>query len=1162
MIIMNTISRFFKPFYSNSNRFTTPVIMRITTFIIILCCITTNLWAQPTIRASRHTLPANSTVVVDFKLDDFTDILQTEYSVNWDPNVIEFVDIADVRMPIGMNRNSFDLSGVAQGFFTVFWETPTDLAQTIPDDVTTFKIRFRTLAAAGGLNTPIEFTDNPTPVIVYRENAPNVNIGFFTETGRVSVIAPPCRQSDSTSLRQIYDSTNGANWTTPWDVSRPINYWEGVLLNQQGCVEVIDLDGNADGMNNSQNGNGLVGILNDFNIPTLKKMYLSGNQLIGTVPNFTGLPQLEDLSLDNNNFSFTTELANLFALQQLNIAGNNFSFDDVLANIDNVPNYIYAPQQDILEPETINLIQGDNYTIDLGIDPGLNNNEYEWRKDGVVHSNLTGINRLSFTNIQTTDAGVYTCIITNPDAPDLTLQSAPITLVVSCPPITTDLNEEICAGSSYTVGNVTFQENGYYEVPLQTVMGCDSLVRLTLTINDALTTNLTETTCDGGSYTLGDQTYTESGNYQHTFTTVTGCDSTVFLQLTVATNEVDNQQATICAGEVYNVGDNAISITGSYQFILNTVAGCDSTINLELEVLEKMETFLDEQICAGSTYTVGNNTYSETGSYQADLQSTMGCDSTVFLELEVVAAIENNLVGNICAGEEYRIGNEIFTETGSYQVPLTSVSGCDSLVNLDLQVNEVITTNLEIVRCVDESYMVGNSVYTETGIYQDNLQSVAGCDSIVNLNLTIQDITPTTVVTQICAGEVYEIGEELFNSSGDYEITLMSIAGCDSLIQLNLTVVETLESNLIQQICTGESLVVGTESFTETGNYEVVLQGQAGCDSIVMLNLTVVDFVEEFITMDICAGETFTLGGEDFDETGQYQVMFTTQNGCDSLVNLDLKVADEATLGKANVGADVGTCKNWTAIGATPLAETIGEWQSLGGLELIPTLEDLLLVENLQDGDNLFEYSLSTIDCPVFSTDTLIVNFTNPNFSLTDDIFKIKFGTSNSIIDLLANDTIADLDDVQVRFLEEVNTLKLNQTTTGVFEVIPEREYKGIRTLEYEVCNIPCPEVCRYAMVTIEVVDPGQDQPTLIITPNGDGLNEVLIFDDLEDYSGHELVITNRWGGQVFAASPYQNNWDGRNANGKPLPEGTYYYLLRLDIADGQYQVGSVTIKR
>jgi gliding motility-associated-like protein len=71
-------------------------------------------------------------------------------------------------------------------------------------------------------------------------------------------------------------------------------------------------------------------------------------------------------------------------------------------------------------------------------------------------------------------------------------------------------------------------------------------------------------------------------------------------------------------------------------------------------------------------------------------------------------------------------------------------------------------------------------------------------------------------------------------------------------------------------------------------------------------------------------------------------------------------------------------------------------------------------------------------------------------------------------------------------------------------------------------------------------------------SPNGDNSNETLIIPNLEDYPNHVFKVFNRWGEQVYKASPYNNDWDGTNqskmAVGKEaLPTGTYFYLLDLD---------------
>lgn len=68
-----------------------------------------------------------------------------------------------------------------------------------------------------------------------------------------------------------------------------------------------------------------------------------------------------------------------------------------------------------------------------------------------------------------------------------------------------------------------------------------------------------------------------------------------------------------------------------------------------------------------------------------------------------------------------------------------------------------------------------------------------------------------------------------------------------------------------------------------------------------------------------------------------------------------------------------------------------------------------------------------------------------------------------------------------------------------------------------------------------------------VITPNGDGKNDVLKVDGIELYKENTLAIFNRWGNEVFRSQGgYQNNWDG---NG--LSEGTYFYVLKLVSREG-----------
>ncbi|PKP53662.1 MAG: hypothetical protein CVT92_02775 [Bacteroidetes bacterium HGW-Bacteroidetes-1] len=73
-----------------------------------------------------------------------------------------------------------------------------------------------------------------------------------------------------------------------------------------------------------------------------------------------------------------------------------------------------------------------------------------------------------------------------------------------------------------------------------------------------------------------------------------------------------------------------------------------------------------------------------------------------------------------------------------------------------------------------------------------------------------------------------------------------------------------------------------------------------------------------------------------------------------------------------------------------------------------------------------------------------------------------------------------------------------------------------------------------------------------LITPNGDGFNDLWLIEDIDKISPARVAVYTRSGGLVFQSNDYKNDWDGYY-NGNPLPEGTYYYVIE--------SVGIIAIK-
>jgi len=66
------------------------------------------------------------------------------------------------------------------------------------------------------------------------------------------------------------------------------------------------------------------------------------------------------------------------------------------------------------------------------------------------------------------------------------------------------------------------------------------------------------------------------------------------------------------------------------------------------------------------------------------------------------------------------------------------------------------------------------------------------------------------------------------------------------------------------------------------------------------------------------------------------------------------------------------------------------------------------------------------------------------------------------------------------------------------------------------------------------------------ISPNGDGLNDVWKLEFVELlHNDAEIVIVNRLGQTIFESIGYANPWDG-TINGDDVPEGTYFYIIKI----------------
>nr|MBX2872071.1 gliding motility-associated C-terminal domain-containing protein [Saprospiraceae bacterium] len=384
--------------------------------------------------------------------------------------------------------------------------------------------------------------------------------------------------------------------------------------------------------------------------------------------------------------------------------------------------------------------------------------------------------------------------------------------------------------------------------------------------------------------------YTQPGEYIEVFTGVNGCDSTVILDLEVSNLVYNDIHTNLCQGTGFEINGTTFFETGFYTDTIVTPSGCDSIIRLDLVINDTFLTQIDTIVCLGSIVSIGDEEYGASGFYIDTLSTVDLCDSIIWLQLEVVGEAFTLIDTSLCTGLAFDFGGALLDESGVYRDTITSSIGCDSFVELNLNILPPLFGNAQFSICPGENILVNGVSYNEAGNYQDTLQTNAGCDSILQFSLAVVTQLFTDIDVGICEGETYFFDGNTLSSTGAYEATFSSVAGCDSIVSLTLTVFEEKETQLTVSLCEGETYSVGDSIYSTSGNYQNILQTIENCDSVVNLDLTIIPFQENDVVAEICAGDSYALGDERYTVAGNYTSTLIGQGGCDSVVNLSLSV--------------------------------------------------------------------------------------------------------------------------------------------------------------------------------------------------------------------------------------------------------------------------------
>ena len=406
----------------------------------------------------------------------------------------------------------------------------------------------------------------------------------------------------------------------------------------------------------------------------------------------------------------------------------------------------------VIEPTNPQYCEGDSLLLTLS---GADN--YEWLPgDGlnVVDGPTAWVSPLE-TTVYNVIASTEECI----DTVDVTVTVIPYPVITVNPEYVTTCNEQVTLTATGAfqlqwTPNESLAGNGFgpiqYANPTETTVytvvgtnsGCSS--EATVTVAYQLEVESTEYFCEGGSYSLPDgNEVNEEGTYIAEYVSMEGCDSIVTVNLFEQSTYDFQMPVQLCAGETFTLPDGTvIDEPGTFPVVLETAnAQCDSTITTVVSILQPFTTQNTLALCEGEPVTLGDGT--------------------------------------------------VVTEEGVYTVVLTSqTNGCDSTVTSNVIFQPNYDVAVDLSECDDGSYLFPDGTLpTNSGIFNFDLQTTLGCDSNVTIDLTLNPAYDITYGDEICAGDNYIMPDGAsISTDGPYTSVLQTAAGCDSLITVNLVV--------------------------------------------------------------------------------------------------------------------------------------------------------------------------------------------------------------------------------------------------------------------------------------------------------------------------------------------------------------------------------------
>jgi PKD repeat protein len=565
------------------------------------------------------------------------------------------------------------------------------------------------------------------------------------------------------------------------------------------------------------------------------------------------------------------------------VEGNFFNPSAAGAGTHTITYTVSAQEGEAIAPTT------DNYSITITVE------ELEEVQEQVVLCQGDFYSLIDGTIV--TEAGFYTAIdFLSSDCP--VQYNYEISLEI---PEEVFLQESICSGLLYQLPDGSFTDaEGEYFFLLESLNGCDSLVNILLEVLPIPVTEIDVSICPGSSYELPDgSSVQEEGIYSLFLPDAEGCTQEYLIEINFAPTDSVGIETGICEGGTYTLPDGTlVDSAGLYFVMLQNGFGCDSLVVIQLSLDSSQVIQVFDGFCAGSSYLLPDGTSVDSaGLYITIDTSAVDCITEVYTHLVQWPTYQDTFSFSICYKDSLQLPDGSFTnQEGEYFFALSSLNGCDSLLTILVAIDSFQLSFIEAQFCEGDDYLLPDgTLVNQPGTYTTIDSSGLDCPLLITTALSRINSSSITFEKSICEGDVYILPDSTSTQSpGNYFFTYTGSNGCDSLVVINLSVDSLITSEVEVTICSGSGYVLPNGQIVfEAGEY-VTIDSLGTCPNSTTTWLSLEEPFETYLEASACQQDGYILpDGNLAIETGLYTFELLSLNGCDSTLLIDLNIVNQ-----------------------------------------------------------------------------------------------------------------------------------------------------------------------------------------------------------------------------------------------------------------------------